>query len=116
MTDKVVTIKVAVPANVLAYGDTEDKAVRTQAADVALKELRAAVESAARNAGSGNVSLRDFEAKYTRKGNLKASFVASVPRGYGDDDVQTRVIAALNPLSQRHGASNLDVQVADLDA
>lgn len=117
MSDKVISIKAAVPATALGgYSvDLEDKATRTRLADTAVGQLRTAVETAARSAGYG-VSVRDFEGRYTRKGNVKASFVATVPGGTSDRTVQDRVIGALNPLSQQAGASNLDVQVADLDA
>ncbi len=118
MSEKIVNVKASVPATALGgYGtvDLEDKATRTRLADAALNQLRTALEGAARTAGYG-VSVKDFEGRYTRKGNVKASFVAVVPAGTSDRQVQDRAIQALNPLSQRAGASNLDVQVADLDA
>lgn len=112
---KIVSIKAAVPANALgAYGDTEDKTVREAAAKAAEGHIRTAVESAASSVYG--VSVGDFTTKYTRKGNVKASFTVNGTNGASDREVQDRVIAALNPVSQRAGASNLDVQVADLDA
>ncbi len=115
MATKSVSIKARVNASTLgAYGDTEDKAVRQTAADRAGREIQSAVESAAR--GVGGVRVSDFNTRYTRKGNVKATFTADVPAGASDTEVQTRVIAALNPLSQRAGAADLSVDVADVDA